>query len=60
MENIYHRLAELIKLYEKEKEATYDEGTYLTYIKVIDDLEYILYGNKYWNKYGNKQIKSKF
>lgn len=44
METIYDRLRELIAEYEKAKEDTYDEGTYWTYDKVIDDLESILYG----------------
>ena len=46
MENIYYRLAELIKIYKKEKENTFDEGRYWTYDKVIKDLEYILYGDR--------------
>ena len=42
MENIYNRLRELLEEYEKAKEDTYDEGTYWTYNKVIEDLESIL------------------
>lgn len=39
---ICDRLKELLEEYEKEKENTYDEGTYWTYNKVIEDLESIL------------------
>ena len=42
METIYDRLRELLEEYQKEKEDTYDEGTYWTYNKVIEDLESIL------------------
>ncbi len=37
------RLEELIEEYEKEKADTYDEGTYWTYDRVLDDLKSILY-----------------
>ena len=43
METIYDRLKELLEEYEKAKTDTYDEGTYWTYDKVIDDLKSILY-----------------
>lgn len=41
------RLEELIKEYESAKENTYDDGTYWTYDRVLEDLRYILYGEEY-------------
>ena len=41
---ICDRLEELLEEYKKDKENTYDDGTFWTYDKVIDDLESILYG----------------
>ena len=44
---IRDRLEELIKEYECKKEDTYDDGTYWTYDRVLEDLRYILYGEEY-------------
>lgn len=41
------RLEELMEEYEKAREDTYDDGTFWTYDKVLNDLESILYSDEY-------------